>query len=90
MNSNLRRAIEDLDKVDALMYVIEKSCLNLEVYEESQRDYDRGTGAFYALWDAINKVAEDLDRLTSDEMVIDAIYAVNDVKRQKGSLITEQ
>lgn len=89
MNANIEKAIFDLDKVDALMYAIENSCLDLEVMPGSMEKFNRGTGAFYALWDAIHKVAEDLDRLAGDETVIDAVYAVNDVKRRKCSLTTE-
>lgn len=83
MNANIERAIADIDKVDALMYAIENACLDLEVMPESKKRYDRGVGAFYALWDAVHKVADDLDKLSQDELVVDAIYAVNDVKRTR-------
>ncbi len=89
MNANLNKAISDLDKVDALMYAIENAFLDIEVVPEDRKKYDRGTGAFYALWDAIKKVSDDLDRLADDETIIDAVYAVNDVKRQVRSLTTE-
>ena len=90
MNAKIQKAIFDIDKVDALMFAIEGSCLSLEVSPESMRQYDRGTGAFYALWDAIRKVADDLDELAADETVIDVVYAVNDVKRRASSLKTEE
>lgn len=89
MNVNLEKAILDLDKVDALMYAIENSFLDLEVLPESKVKFDRGTSAFYALWDAIHKVSDDLDKLAGDETVIDAVYAVNDVRRKKCSLTSE-
>lgn len=38
------------------------------------------TSAFYALWDAVRKVVDDLEKLDGDESVVDAIYAVNDVR----------
>lgn len=47
------------------------------------------TDAFYAIWDAIRKVSDDLDRLAGDCRVVDAIYAVNDVRRRVGTLKTE-
>lgn len=83
MNTNIEKAIVDLQKVDGIMYAIENSCLDLDVMPESQKQLSYGVGAFYSLWDAIHKVAEDLEKLSCDEMVVDAIYAVNDVQRQK-------
>jgi len=77
MNANLIKAIDDLNKVDALMYAIENAFLDIEVVPEDVRKYDKGTSAFYALWDAIKKVSDDLDTLAADKTVIDAIIAVN-------------
>ncbi len=82
MNKHLEDAVFDIAKVDALMYSIEKAYLNLEVMPEDRERMDRGTYAFYALWDAIQKVADDLDRLSGDARVVDAIYAANDVRRR--------
>lgn len=89
MNTNLTKALDDLYKVEALMYAIERSCLDSSVMPESQQKFNYGTGAFYALWDAIRKVGEDLDLLAGDETVVDAIYAVNDAKRQARPLKKE-
>ena len=83
MNKNIERAALDISKVDSLMYIIENSCLDLEVMPDSRKRYEYGVGAFYALWDAIRKVSDDIEKLSGDEMVVDAIYAVNDVNRQK-------
>ena len=83
MNKNIERAVSDINKVEALMFAIENSCLDLEVIPQSKTKYEQGVGVFYALWDAIRKVETDLERLSGDEMVVDAIYAVNDVKRRK-------
>lgn len=44
---------------------------------------------FYALWDVIQKVADDLGRLSGDARVVDAIYAVNDVRRRTSTLKTK-
>lgn len=88
MNSNIEKAIFDIEKVDAIMYAIENSCLDLEVMPDSKEKFNRGVGAFYALWDAIRAVAKDIDKLAEDEKVVDVIYAVNDV-RKKRTLTTE-
>lgn len=90
MNKHLDKAILDIDKVDALMYAFEHTFLDFTCLGEEQKKYDRGTAAFYALWDAINTVAQDLEKLAGDELVVDAIYAVNDVQRVKSSLKTEE
>lgn len=83
MNKNLTNALFDIEKVEAIMYAIESTYLNIETIPEEYEKAERGVNAFYALWDAIHKVADDLDRLAGDETVVDAIYAVNDVKRNK-------
>lgn len=67
-------------KVDDLEDMKEKL---LDIAEEAVH-------AFYALWDCIKQVQNDLEILAGDEMVVDAIYAVNDVKRKKCSLTTEE
>ena len=63
MNEKIEKAIFDLEKVDALMYAIENSCLDLDVFPGSKKAYDKGVVAFYALWDAIDRVADDLETL---------------------------
>lgn len=83
MNKNLDKAIFDIGKADALMFAIEHSFLDLSCTSAEQEKYSKGTAAFYALWDVIKLVAEDLDRLSGDILVVDAIYAVNDVQRKK-------
>ena len=75
MNRNLNEAIFDIAKVD--------------VAPADRARADMATDAFYALWDAIRKVSDDLDRLAGDCRVVDAIYAVNDVRRRIGTLKTE-
>ena len=44
---------------------------------------------FYAIWDYIREVAGDLEHLEGDCRVVDAIYAVNDVRRRESTLTTE-
>ena len=83
MNKNLNEALFDIDKVESLMYAFEFTYLTIETIPEEYEKAERGVNAFYALWDLVRKVKDDLERLAEDETVIDAIYAVNDVKRRK-------
>ena len=85
MNRNLNEAIFDIAKVEAIMFAFE----NTYVAPADRARADMATDAFYALWDAIRKVSDDLDRLAGDCRVVDAIYAVNDVRRRVGTLKTE-
>lgn len=88
-NRHLDNAIFDIAKADALMYSIERAYLDFGVEPEERERMERGAYAFYALWDVIRKVADDLELLSGDCRVVDAIYAVNDVRRCKGTLKTE-
>jgi hypothetical protein len=89
MNSNLNEAIFDTAKVNALMYAYERTFLDMEFLPEDMEKADMGVNAFYAIWDMVHKIAEDLDRLAGDSTVVDAIYAVNDVQR-RSTLKTEE
>ena len=86
MNRNLNEAIFDIAKVEAIMFAFENTYLEAPA---DRARADMATDAFYALWDAIRKVSDDLDRLAGDCRVVDAIYAVNDVRRRVGTLKTE-
>lgn len=88
-NRHLDDAIFGIAKVDALMYSIEKAYLDFEAMPEERERMDRGAYAFYALWDAIRQVADDLELLSGDCRVVDAIYAVNDVRQRKSTLKTD-
>lgn len=89
MNRNLNEAIFDIAKVEAIMFAFENTYLELDVAPAGRARADMATNAFYALWDAIRKVSDDIDRLAGDCRVVDAIYAVNDVRRRVGTLKTE-
>lgn len=89
MNRNLNEAIFDIAKVEAIMFAFENTYMELDVAPADRARADMATDAFYALWDAIRKVSDDLDRLAGDCRVVDAIYAVNDVRRRVGTLKTE-
>lgn len=89
MNAKLMKAMFDLEKVDALMHSAEMY-LTIEVLPEDKELADRGGYLFYAIWDAIQRVSEDLEQLAGDCLVVDAIYAAEDVRRRKGTLRTEE
>ena len=67
MNRNLNEAIFDIAKVEAIMFAFENTYLELDVAPADRARADMATDAFYALWDAIRKVSDDLDRLAGDE-----------------------
>lgn len=90
MNKNLNKSLFDIEKVNAVMYAIEATYLGIEVVPEELEKADKAVHAFYALWDCIKQVQNDLEILAGDETVVDAIYAVNDVKRKKCSLTTKE
>lgn len=82
MNVNLNKAIFGICEADALMYAIERSFLDLDVMPDEAERMGRGTHAFYALWNIIKGVADDLNKLQGDELVVDAIYAAGEVRRR--------
>lgn len=88
MNQNLRKAIFDMEKVDALMHSVEDG-LTIDVMPEERERADRAAYLFYALWDVIHQVKDDLEKISGDCLVVDAIYAVNDVRRQARTLESE-
>ena len=66
MNRNLDKAIFDIGKVDALMRSMERLCLDFEVPPEEQERLDTAAYTFYAIWDEIRMVSDDLERLAGD------------------------
>lgn len=89
MNKNLTEAIFEIEKVEAILATVEKLYLDFDVLPEEKKRLDQGVYVFYALWDAVKKVADDLDKLSGDCKVVDAIYAVNDVRERAGTLTTK-
>lgn len=89
MNQHLSRAIQRVERVEALMYAYERVFLDLEVEPEERARADMAISTFYAIWDYIKEVAGDLELLEGDCRVVDAIYAAEDVRRRKGTLKTE-
>lgn len=87
MNRNLQKALFDIGKVDAVMYAIERTYIDAP--EDDQEARNRAAYAFYALWDSIKALSEDLDRLAADGQVVDAAYAVREARRQICTLKTD-
>ena len=75
MNRFLIDATLDIAKAKAIVNAID------ELYMEAIEDDHQGL--FYALIDEINQVSDDLDKLSEDMRVVDAIYAVNAVDRMR-------
>lgn len=75
MNRNVERAQLDIEKVDAIMKAIENTYLDLEVVPDEAEKYDSAVTAFYALWDLVGQVREDINRLTKDLRIIDVVEA---------------
>ena len=88
MNQNLNKAIFDIEKVDALMHSAEDA-LTIDVMPEERERADRAAYLFYALWDAIHQVKDDLEKLSGDCLVVDAIYAARDVRQRERTLKKE-
>ena len=72
-----RRTTMELGKVKALMRAIEGTYLDLPVEPEGEELLNDGVFAFYARWDMIHMVGEDLIRISGDLRVIDVIEAVH-------------
>lgn len=75
MNRNVERAQLDIEKVDAVMKAIENTYLDFEVVPDETEKYDSAVTAFYALWDLVGQVREDINRLTKDLRIIDVVEA---------------
>lgn len=65
----------EFEKVESLMRAIENTYLDLPVEPDGEELLNDGVFAFYALWDAIRKVGEDLSRMSGDARIVDVIEA---------------
>ena len=75
MNKNVERAQLDIEKVEAVMKAIDNTYLDLNVVPDEAEKYDNAVTAFYALWDFLGQVREDINRLTKDLRIIDVVEA---------------
>lgn len=75
MNVHFDNAVDQIARASALLFAID------EIFME---DIDsRLQRLVYAAWDAVKTADAELELLAGDKMVVDAIYAVNDVRRRK-------
>lgn len=64
MNQHLEKAVFDCNKVDALMYAYEAAFLCDANDGTDTEMKNRAEHAFYAIWDAIHTVQNDLEDMT--------------------------
>lgn len=80
VNKNLSKAIDAVERADALLYAIENCYLNFEVPLREMERANRGVHMIYALWDAVKSAKESLRKLEEDRHVVDVIYAASDAR----------
>ena len=76
MNVHFDNATEQIEKANAILYAIDAVFM-----EDADGRLQR---LFYTAWDAVRSADAELELLAGDKIVVDAIYAVNDVRRRKG------
>ena len=76
MNAHFDAAVDRITTANAILYAIDETFL-----EDADSKFQR---LFYAAWDAIKSADSEFELLAGDQLVVDAIYAVNDVRRRKG------
>lgn len=89
MNQNLIEAMTSIERARALLFAYEKVFLDLDVEPEDQERADMAISVFYAIREAVDQTADLLDLVDGDCRVVDAIYAVNDVRRRESTLTNE-
>lgn len=89
MNQNLIEAMTSIERARALLFAYEKVFLDLDVEPESREQADMAISVFYAIREAVDQTADLLDLVDGDCRVVDAIYAVNDVRRRASTLTSE-
>ena len=82
MNRHLEEAVLDLAKAEALLFAYESMYLGVDLVRDDEMEL-RAESTFYALWDAVRKATEDLDLLSGDIGVVDAIYAANEADKNR-------
>ena len=82
MNQNLIEAMASIERAKSLLFAYEKVFLDLDVEPEDRERADMAISTFYAIREAVDQAAAFLDLVDGDCRVVDAIYAVNDVRRR--------
>ena len=80
MNRFLDEALSDMEKLDSVMFAIEKAyiCCPQPMSAELA---GRRDAAFFAVSDMVHRLASDLENLAEDQRVVDAIRAVKEIRR---------
>lgn len=74
----------DMAKLDALMEAFEHTYLHfIDLGEGEEAERDKGTMAFYAMRDLLQKVIVEADELSGHMEVCDAVFAVNRIGRKE-------
>lgn len=74
MNIHFDAAVDRITTANAILYAIDETFM-----EDADSRLQR---LFYAAWDAVKTADAELELLAGDKLVVDAIYAVNDVRRR--------
>lgn len=82
MNQNLIEAMASIEWAKSLLFAYERAFLDLDVEPEDRERADMAISTFYAIGEAVDRAGAFLDLVDGDCRVVDAIYAVNDVRRR--------
>lgn len=81
MNLNLNNVAFEIGKVEALMHIIEETCLDIGITPQNKEVVERATSMFYVLWDELRNIEKAFEVVCDDAKAVDAIYAVNAVRK---------
>lgn len=73
MNRNLERALLSATKVRSLMYAYENTYIDRPEDEELK---DFADAMFFAIGDAVRELSENLEAVSGDQAVVDAMEAI--------------
>lgn len=73
MNMNLIDAISNAEKIDALMYAIEHSFLDIEVAPSDANKANYAVNVFYSMWDIVKNLSANLEQLEKVERATSTI-----------------
>ena len=83
MNANLKNAINDIAKVNGILYAMENAFGGIHFAPESLEEASHCINTFYALKDAAKRVHEDIEKLDGDSEVVDVILAARKMNLDK-------
>lgn len=67
MNKNLGKALLDIGKANGIMAAIESAYLTIDVAPSELEKANNAVNTFYALWDIIREVEDDIEALVGGE-----------------------